>query len=229
MRMARCPKPRKAVADLTPMAIRSVLPARFAAARKLSGLNQGDAAVLMGFANSSMLSKIEGGDGSAGIHVVARASVVYAVSTDFLLGLSDYPEKDPNTVEQVAVMRAVRQTVTEQAAETMNKIGKFAAAIVPVRAHMEAIIKAAGPLYEQFCRAGSGAKGMAQSMETMMECVEQAQEYLRRKQLLTTREYSSDLNEAVQYPLLALIERQGQMAQDAAQESAGADLSETHG
>ena len=226
MRMQKPGKQRTAVADVTAYALKAIVPQRFIAARQLSGLNAIEAAERMGFKNSSMLSKIENGKAAALPYVIARASLVYAVSSDFLIGLSDFPEKDPATVEQQATMRMVRQTVTDQAAVTMRAISQIAGDYVPLRAHVEQLVKHVGVVYQQFCRNSSAAEPMRGSLDELVEQAENASGYLKRKALINGRAYMAGMLDEVEYPLLAVIERQGLVEQQAASLKAGASVCE---
>ncbi|MBN3789304.1 helix-turn-helix transcriptional regulator [Burkholderia sp. Ac-20353] len=74
--------------------VSSILRERLVAARLRHQLEQQDAAKLLGYQNSSALSKIEGGQANMPRGLLVRAAVAYSVSTDFLLGLTDDPERD---------------------------------------------------------------------------------------------------------------------------------------
>jgi len=68
----------------------------------------------MGYANSSALSKIESGFARIPKDFVLRAALAYGVSCDYLLGLSNEPERDPVTAEHMAIMRAIDATIQQQ-------------------------------------------------------------------------------------------------------------------
>lgn len=68
---------------------------RFRQARELCGLSQLEASPLLGYQKSTQLSLIEGGLRTAPLWLLIRASQVYAVSLDWLAGLTDEPEQDP--------------------------------------------------------------------------------------------------------------------------------------
>lgn len=69
-----------------------------------------DAAREMGYTNSSQVSKMECASSSTGVshNYIHRLSKWAGVSKDFIYGDSDYPERDPKTVEQMAVFNASR-------------------------------------------------------------------------------------------------------------------------
>lgn len=69
---------------------------RMRAAREMTNLSQLEAAKQLGYETSAKLSKIEGAtEGSVPLLTVAKASKLYDVSTDFLLGVSEDWEIDP--------------------------------------------------------------------------------------------------------------------------------------
>lgn len=70
-----------------------------------------EAAKAMGYTNSSQVSKMECLSSSTGIshNYIHRLSKWAGVSKDFIYGDSDYPERDPKTVEQMAVFNASRE------------------------------------------------------------------------------------------------------------------------
>lgn len=69
---------------------------RLRESREIAGLNQLTAAGLFGYANSSKLAKIEGGKDSSQIPlwVIKRASCLYDVSVDYLLGNTETMEAE---------------------------------------------------------------------------------------------------------------------------------------
>ena len=85
--------------------------ARCLSARLLAQMSPERAAKKMGYSNTSMISKMEKKTSKTSINhnYIARASLCYGVSVDYLLGLSDYPERDPRSVEQLAIYASVRQ------------------------------------------------------------------------------------------------------------------------
>lgn len=226
MRMTAPRKEKRSICDVTSQSLRAIVPGRFISARKLSGLNQSEAAERMGFQNSSMLCKIESGAARAELYVITRAALVYAVSSDFLTGLSDFPEKDPATIEQIAVMRHVRKVVTDQAAATMRDMIKIAGDAAPLRAHVRTMARQAGELYREFCK-DKAAPTFATSVETLIDSVEAAEQFLKRRDVLNNREYMTDLQQHLEYPLLALIEKQGELEQHEASIKSAESVSES--
>jgi transcriptional regulator with XRE-family HTH domain len=102
--------------------VRATVAARFKQARELNGWGQREAAARMGYENGTQLSLIEAGRRNTPLAVFCVASAVYGVSVDFLLGLSDEPERDPAVAERQAVLRHVEGMLREHAAEILELI-----------------------------------------------------------------------------------------------------------
>ena len=80
-------------------------------ARVMSGMTAVEAAQRFGYSNSTQLSLIESGERKTpnDWKFLAQASRVYAVSTDFLLGLSPHMEFDAKVAQQRAMMRGTEE------------------------------------------------------------------------------------------------------------------------
>lgn len=124
---------------------------RMREARELVGLSQGEAARRLGYANSSKLAKIEAGyTGSAGdttcsvpMWAVVKASRLYDVTADFLLGLSD--EWDP------AEARVGHLFLSDMAGEWERQrerdlivLGRYRAALAALLTGIDALLTNAG-------------------------------------------------------------------------------------
>lgn len=128
---------------------------RLVLARKLNHLDQRDAAKILGYSNSSQLSKIEAGQASVSREFIVRAAVAYGVSADYLLGLSNEPERDPRTAEQVAVLRSVQGTVEQNVAAMVTVLLKNAGEVAPLRSHLDSLALRIAQLqeaYDKVCR-----------------------------------------------------------------------------
>ncbi|PFH08118.1 helix-turn-helix protein [Collimonas sp. PA-H2] len=128
---------------------------RLILARKLNHLDQREAAKTLGYSNSSQLSKIEAGHASVSREFIVRAAVAYGVSADYLLGLSNEPERDPRTAEQVAVLRSVQGTVEQNVAAMVTVLLKNAGEVAPLRSHLESLTQRISQLqeaYDKVCR-----------------------------------------------------------------------------
>lgn len=96
---------------------------RMGNAREICGLSQSVAAKLLGFKNSSGLSKIEGGymkrvDGS----IIFLAAFIYEVSADYLFGLSEEWERDPVYIQEKQIQGNIIKASQALMAMEMNCI-----------------------------------------------------------------------------------------------------------
>ena len=99
---------------------------RMREARVMAGFTKVDASTLLGYANTSMIAKIESVQPTnrkeLSIELLIKASKAYGVSIDYLLGVSDYPERDPETVEQMAVYAAIQTNLKVASVSLMHFI-----------------------------------------------------------------------------------------------------------
>lgn len=95
--------------------LRKIVGARFVSAREVNGWGQSEAAGLLGYSNSTQLSLIERGERLPPLALVCRAAEVYASSVDYLLGVSDDPERDVRQATRGAVLRHVRALIAKNA------------------------------------------------------------------------------------------------------------------
>lgn len=96
---------------------------RMIAAREMNGLSGVEAAALLGYQNSSKLSKIEHVNDPETIPAFLpyKAAIVYQVSLDFLFGLSDDWQRDPVISQQCQIQRVLEQ-VTADEKEAIRKL-----------------------------------------------------------------------------------------------------------
>jgi transcriptional regulator with XRE-family HTH domain len=132
--------------------VKPITARRFIAARKLSGLDQQQAAARLGYRNSSQLSKIESGQSGAAVYVIQRAAIAYGVSMEFLTGLSDYPERDAATGEQLAIMRSLRSQLWEATKETLSSLQIAGSDTAALMSHIDRMHVASGNAWSQMCR-----------------------------------------------------------------------------
>lgn len=85
--------------------VSQVIAKRFIQARELNGLSQTEGAHALGYAKSGQLSLIESGRKAPPLAVLVKASEAYRVSTDFLLGVCDDPDRDPVSEIQLRMQR----------------------------------------------------------------------------------------------------------------------------
>lgn len=90
--------------------LRAIIGERLTAAREMNGLQQGHAAMLMGYEGGAQLSQFELGRRLPPVHLLIDAARVYTVSADYLLGVIDDPE--PGTAGRQAVVRHITSIVT---------------------------------------------------------------------------------------------------------------------
>lgn len=84
-----------------------IIGSRMREAREMSGLSQKQAADLLGYANSSKLAKIEGATDtrSVPLQTILKAAELYQVSVDFIFGIADDWERDPQLCRERAIGR----------------------------------------------------------------------------------------------------------------------------
>lgn len=106
--------------------------ARCLSARLISRKSPERAAKEMGYTNTSMISKMERKTSKTAINhnFLARASLCYGVSMDYLLGMSNYPERDPRSVEQLAIYNSVQHYANQVLDNLVETIIKGASAQV---------------------------------------------------------------------------------------------------
>lgn len=95
--------------------LKLIIGKRFIDARELNGFSQTDAAEKFGWKVSTQLSLIEQGKRMPPHQVLIIASTVFGTSVDFLLGLSNEPERDPKQAERDAAMRHVHSLIDSNA------------------------------------------------------------------------------------------------------------------
>lgn len=107
--------PSSATSKQVNAAIRKVVAERFVSARELNGYSQIEASTRMGYKNSAQLCQWEKAQRMPPIDRMLVASIVYAVSLDYLYGLSDEPERDPRLAEQQAMVRNMEDLLHKNA------------------------------------------------------------------------------------------------------------------
>jgi transcriptional regulator with XRE-family HTH domain len=87
---------------------------RFQEMRSLHGLSLSETAVRLGMP-ATRLSLIEAGERRPFLQELAQASREFAISTDYLLGLSENDDPGATTVERIAVLRHIEHLMSQQA------------------------------------------------------------------------------------------------------------------
>ncbi len=83
---------------------KAVIAERLIQARELNGYQQTEAAERLGYKTSSQLSQWEHGKRMPPLTMLIKACETYRVSMDFLVGISDDPDRDPTSVERRMVL-----------------------------------------------------------------------------------------------------------------------------
>lgn len=96
-------------------ATKNVIAERLVIARNLNGLNQSDAAAQLGYRTSSQLSQWEQARRMAPLTELISAAKLYRVSLDFLVGISDDPDRDPTTVERQEILTGASAMLSQMA------------------------------------------------------------------------------------------------------------------
>lgn len=102
------------LARATKAEVKKIVAARLLSARELNGLSQTEAARKLGYATPAQLSLWEQCRRMPPMQMLVRASSVYRVSLDFLMGVSPEPDRDP--------MSATRRYVLDSSREMMNEM-----------------------------------------------------------------------------------------------------------
>lgn len=95
--------------------LKRIVGKRFIDARELNGFSQTEAAEMFGWKVSTQLSLIEKGERLPPHQVLIIASAVFGTSIDFLMGVSNEPERDPKRAERDAAMRHVHCLIESNA------------------------------------------------------------------------------------------------------------------
>ncbi|RQQ25988.1 helix-turn-helix transcriptional regulator [Burkholderia stagnalis] len=114
-------------------------------ARVMSGMTAVEAAERLGYANSTQLSLIESGKRKIpdDRQFIVDAARVYAVSVDFLLGLSPHMEYDARVARQHALMRGTESILGGIAAQFATVMIQFTQQTQPVPEDFERVSAAA--------------------------------------------------------------------------------------
>jgi hypothetical protein len=124
-------------------------------ARVLSGMTAVEAAGHFGYKNSTQISLIESGERPTprDHQFLRQAAHVYAVSTDFLLGLSPHTEFDSRVAHQHALMRGAESILGQVAAQ-------FATAMIQYTNQTQ-------PVQDDFTRVTDAAERIDRALTTM--------------------------------------------------------------
>lgn len=117
---------------------------RLIVARYRNGMTQVDAARRLGYANSAQLNKIESGAvmPPRDIDFLVKVSHVYAVSVDFLLGLSPNEEYDSRVQQQHAILRGTEDVMEAVASQFASAMVMFTNQTQPVPRDYRQVVEA---------------------------------------------------------------------------------------
>jgi DNA-binding XRE family transcriptional regulator len=103
-------------------------------ARVMSGMTQVEAAEKFGYSKSTQINLIESGQRKTpdDHKFIRQAAEIYAVSTDFLLGLSPHMEFDSKVQQQHALMRGVESVLSGISAEFATVMIEYTKQTQPV-------------------------------------------------------------------------------------------------
>lgn len=102
--------------------LRKVMSRRLKKARELNGWSQEQAAAKLGYTNSTQLSLAEKAERLLPLANIVKAAEVFGVSIDYLLGISDEPERDPRAAERQAALRHVSGLMEATARTIVNAV-----------------------------------------------------------------------------------------------------------
>lgn len=166
--------------------LRKVFAERMYKARTdINGWTQQHAAKMLGFSNSSPLVKIEMGESFARV-MPGIAARVYGVSTDYLLGISDfdYECRAPGTEWESAIINANTaffQAAISGHAKALARIGRTTSVTVDGLAKVMAVTGSVKEVFERVielnphiwaeCRGGSRLESVMQELERVCQDV----------------------------------------------------------
>jgi transcriptional regulator with XRE-family HTH domain len=186
-------RPRRRLAD--DAETEKLMRERLIVARNLNSLDQKEAAAKLGYKNSSQLSKVESGDAPLPKSLLRKASLAYGVSADWLLGLSNEPERDPQIAGQMAVMRAVNSAVMEHTQNVAAVMLRIASDQLPLEAQLRTLLdnaRRATQSFEKVCRLNStftddirGGASLQHEIDDLVEATVNVEQFLARRANLT--------------------------------------------
>ncbi|MDQ7981888.1 helix-turn-helix domain-containing protein [Paraburkholderia sp. SARCC-3016] len=186
-------RPRRRLAD--DAETEKLMRERLIVARNLNSLDQKEAAAKLGYKNSSQLSKVENGEAPLPKSLLRKASLAYGVSADWLLGLSNEPERDPHIAGEMAVMRSVNAAVIEHTQNVTAVMLRIAGDQLPLEAHLRTLLDSARRATESFekvCRMNStfnddirGGASLQRDIDDLLEATVSVDQFLSRRANLT--------------------------------------------
>ncbi|MEX3941600.1 helix-turn-helix domain-containing protein [Paraburkholderia sp. BR10937] len=158
-------------------------------ARVMSGMTAVDAAERFGYKNSTQLSLIESGKRPTprDHQFLRQASQVYAVSCDFLLGLSPHMEYDARVAHQHALMRGTESILGGIAAQFATVMIQFTEQTKPVQEDFGRVTDAARTVEQALDMARKhgldeirGSSALVAAAEQLAKAVEPLRQKVKR-------------------------------------------------
>ncbi|MFL9890215.1 XRE family transcriptional regulator [Paraburkholderia sp. RL17-381-BIF-C] len=183
-------------------------------ARVLSGMTAVEAAAGFGYANSTQVSLIESGKRQIprDHQFLRQASQVYAVSCDFLLGLSPHTQFDPRVAHQHALMRGTESILGDIAAQFATVMIEFTNQAQPVREDFARVCEAAQNVEQALATARKhgldevrGSSALVVAADKLAQAAEPLRRKVMRNQLIDN--YFSELRAGRMQPIPYLVER----------------------
>ncbi|NDI85107.1 helix-turn-helix domain-containing protein [Undibacterium crateris] len=176
--------------------INEVVRKRLIHARNLNRLDQIEASQLLGYKNSSALSKVESGFAKIPKDFLIKAAKAYGVSMDYLMGLHDEPERDPETAERMAILRAVREQIAAQNDRMVTVLLANAADMTPMQGYMSSLLTSMNKCFLAFdtvCRRNSqfeedviAGSTLQSAIDEAHAVVQAANKFMERRQALVS-------------------------------------------
>lgn len=186
-------RPRRRLAD--DAETEKLMRERLIVARNLNSLDQKEAAAKLGYKNSSQLSKVENGEAPLPKSLLRKASLAYGVSADWLLGLSNEPERDPQIAGQMAVMRAVHAGIVEHTQNVTAVMLRLASDQLPLESQLRTLIdsaRRATQSFEKVCRLNArfhddirGGATLQHDVDDLLDVIVAVDKFLTRRANLT--------------------------------------------
>ncbi|WP_060083315.1 helix-turn-helix domain-containing protein [Burkholderia ubonensis] len=183
-------------------------------ARVMSGMTAVEAAEKLGYANSTQLSLIESGKRKIpdDRQFIVDAARVYAVSVDFLLGLSPHMEYDARVARQHALMRGTESILGGIAAGFATVMIQFTNQTQPVREDFDRVSNAArtveqalGMVRKHGLDEIRGSSALLAATEQLAKAVEPLRQKVMRYRAIDS--YFDELRAGRMPPIAYLTER----------------------
>lgn len=163
---------------------------RLQRARTLAGYGQQEAAPLLGYSTPAQLSQHEMGRRLAPMPVLITAARLYGTSTDYLLGESPEPDRDPDAGNRAAILRGVRKALDATAELVVAQVSHHERLAGSGAVHVRGLISASSRLQEAIAtlmRLNSdafeqmrGSATVVRANEELIDLILEAEQRLRR-------------------------------------------------